>query len=272
MGVQSFNNVILKMNGRVHLEEDVLRAFGMIRDAGFHHVNLDLMCGLPGESPAQWHDTVRKAIKLGPESITLYQTEEPHNTQLYRDLKAGNTLGAPSTWQTKRTRLLYGFTTLERAGYSVVSAYNAVKDPIEHRFIYQDRLWHGGDMIGLGAAAFGYVNGVHMQNSARLEDYLPTVESHRLPLKRAYALSDWEQLVREFILQLKLGELDNRYFIRKYGVDVIEMFAAPIEELQDQGFLVSAHGRVRLTRAGLLRVDWLLPRFYDSAFRDIRYT
>jgi oxygen-independent coproporphyrinogen-3 oxidase len=143
MGVQSFDNDLLKLNGRVHLAEDVSRAYALIRRTGFDSVNLDLMCGLTGETGETWRKSVRRAIDLEPESVTIYQTEIPRNTQLYRDLEAGALAAAAPSWNIKRLRLGRAFDDLERAGYTVVSAYNAVKDPQHHRFLYQDCFWRG---------------------------------------------------------------------------------------------------------------------------------
>jgi oxygen-independent coproporphyrinogen III oxidase len=272
MGVQSFDNELLRLNGRVHLAEDVSRAFGLLRDARFGCVNLDLMCGLLGETEEKWRESVRRVIGLGSDSVTIYQTEIPHNTQLYRDLEAGVLGAAPISWEIKRARLDAGFRELERAGYTVVSAYNAVKDRRRHRFLYQDYLWHGADMLGLGVASFGYFGGVHFQNGVTLEQYQAAVECDELPVRRAYKLSAHDQLVREFVLQLKLGGVPILPFRAKFGVDITEAFAEPLRALGEEGWLTVSNETVRLTRPGLLRVDRLLPSFYDTRFRNIRYT
>jgi oxygen-independent coproporphyrinogen III oxidase len=70
MGVQSFNNDLLKLNGRVHLGEDVCRAYAAIREARFDWVNLDLICGLLGETDESWLESVRRVIELSPERLT----------------------------------------------------------------------------------------------------------------------------------------------------------------------------------------------------------
>jgi oxygen-independent coproporphyrinogen-3 oxidase len=272
MGVQSFDNELLKLNGRVHLAEDVMRAFGLLREADCGWVNLDLMCGLLGETEAKWRESVRRVIELAPDSVTIYQTEIPHNTQLYRDLQAGTLPAPPLSWDIKRARLDAGFRELERAGYTVVSAYNVAKDPQRHRFLYQDYLWRGADMLGLGVAAFGYFGGVHFQNQVTLEKYEAAVERGELPVKRAFQLSARDQLVREFILQLKFGEVHGAPFRERFGVNITDEFAEPLREFAAEGWLTVTDEAVRLTRAGLLRVDRLLPHFYDSAFRDVRYT
>lgn len=272
MGVQSFDNMVLKRNGRIHLSEDVRRAFALIQEAGFDWVNLDLMVGLMGETRESWRYSIRQIIDLGPESVTLYQTEIPCNTQLYWDWRGGGLPSAPVPWEIKRMRLAYGFNELERAGYTVVSGYAAVKDPIRHRFLYQHDLWHGGDMLGLGVGSFGYFDGVHYQNEVTIEKYKDKVGRQFLPIKRALSLSDRDRLVREFILQFKRGQVATRPFQTRFGADITRVFARPLEELAAEGLLTVSSEGVRLTRAGLLQVDRLLPRFYDPQYRDVRYT
>lgn len=275
MGVQSFDDRLLKLNGRIHESNDVLRAYEMIRKAKFNWVNIDLMVGMMGELPAQWCDAVHRAIELQPDSVTVYQTEIPHNTKIYRDMESGKLQAALTPWNVKRTRLYYALHQLERAGYTIVNGYMAVKKPKKHRFIYADHLWHGGDMIGLGVAAYGYINGFHYQNKVTLEDYVMTMARQEIPIKRAHHLSDIERIVREFILQLKLGSVSAKYFEEKFEADIFEMFAAPLENLNKRGFLVigeNEHGKsVELTRAGLLCIDRLLPQFYQAKFKDARY-
>jgi oxygen-independent coproporphyrinogen III oxidase len=272
MGVQSFDDSLLKLNGRVHLAADVQRAYACIRQVGFGWVNLDLMAGLIGETWDQWHGSIQRVIQLEPESVTIYQTEIPYNTQLYRDWESGRIAGDIISWKEKRERVEYGFKELARAGYTVVSAYSAVKDPDRHRFLYQDYLWRGADMLGLGVASFGYFGGVHFQNQITLEKYKACVEGGQLPLKRAFSLSRSDRIVREFILQLKWGDVQTELFRTKFGCDVIRVFEKPLTALAAQGFLTVSNDEVRLTADGLLHVDRLLSHFYDPAYREIRYT
>lgn len=272
MGVQSFDNELLKLNGRVHLMDDVSRAFDRIRRAGFDWVNLDLMCGLLGETEEKWHESIRRVIDLDPESVTIYQTEIPHNTQLYRDLKAGTLPAAVVSWEIKRSRLDEGFRMLEAAGYTVASAYHAVKDPKRHRFIYQNHLWRGDDMLGLGVASFGCFDGVHYQNECSLETYEAALEQNNIPAKRAFPLSIEDRVVREFILQLKLGHVASAPFLERYGIDISERFQPVLRSLEAEGFLTFDESGVHLTRVGLLRADRLLPLIYDPRYHNQRYS
>ena len=140
------------------------------------------------------------------------------------------------------------------------------------RFVYRDAVWTGQDMIGAGVASFSHIDGVHYQNAPRWEDYLGALDSDQLPLFRAFAATREEQLTREVVLQLKLGAIDAAYFRAKYDIDIIEHFLAPLTGLRAEGLLAFTADAIALTDEGLLRVDQLLPDFYDSKFRNARYT
>ena len=137
---------------------------------------------------------------------------------------------------------------------------------------YQDYLWRGADMLGLGVAAFGFFGGVNAQNEVTLEEYEAAVARGEIPVKRAIKLSARDQLVREFVLQLKLGEVPIAPFRARFGVNLTEVFAEPLRALAAEGWLTCTANAVQLTRAGLLRVDRLLSRFYDPQFQRTRYT
>jgi oxygen-independent coproporphyrinogen-3 oxidase len=264
LGVQQFDDRVLRQNGRVHLVVDVLRAYEAIRKAGFDNVNIDLMVGLTGETDETFFGSVEHAIQLGAESVSIYQLEIPHNTPLYRSLHDG-TLAAPASWTTKRDRLRTAFAMLTHAGYALRSAYTAVKDPLRHRFDYQDEQYRGCDLLGIGASSFSYLGGIHFQNVANLERYLSAVKAGKFPHFRAYSLDSEEQMVREFVLQLKLGRAARDYFLRKFGVSIADRFQRQLVGLQSRGWLELYHGDVVVTREGLLRVDRMLPLFYRPA-------
>jgi oxygen-independent coproporphyrinogen-3 oxidase len=165
------------------------------------------------------------------------------------------------------------FEAFERAGYHVGSAYTVVKNPADVRFVYRDRLWQGADLAGLGVASFGHVNGVHVQNLDAWETYAAAVVRGELPLNRAYRPTREERMIRELVLQLKRGSIEPAYFQRKYDGDVLGRFAPQFASLGAEGYLEHAGpDRVSLTRAGLLRVDSLLRRFFLPQHVAVRYT
>jgi len=127
---------------------------------------------------------------------------------------------------------------------------------------FYDLLWSGADMIGLGVASFSHVQGVHFQNEHDFETYSEKLRQGVLPIYRALTLTQEQRLIRELILQMKLGHVRDRYFKDKFGVPILERFASPIGILRGQGFLTTDADSLRLTRDGLLQVDRLLYEFF----------
>jgi len=272
LGVQQMDDEVLRASGRIHLTADVERAWEEIRREDFAVVNVDLIVGLSGETEESFFTSLERVLALAPESITLYLLEIPLNTPLYRALEAGTHTAAPPSWEVKRARLGAAFARLEAAGYTVASAYAALREPGRHRFVYQQEQYRGADLLGLGTSAFAYLGGVHQQNQARLDAYLASLRDGRLPLGRAAVLDAEERLVRELVLQLKLGGVSRQAFQARFGVDIGTRFAAPLARYQRAGWLTLEDDAVRLTRAGLLRVDRLLPAFYLPRHRNLRYS
>jgi oxygen-independent coproporphyrinogen-3 oxidase len=275
LGVENFDDRILELNGRAHRSLEVFRAYEQARSLGFPQINIDLIAGMLGETDANWHACVEKTLELDPESVTIYQMELPYNTAISHDLLKGTgRFSEPvASWSTKRRWVAEAFEALEDAGYHVLSAYTAVKDPSRTRFVYTDRLWQGADLVGLGVASFGHLSGVHMQNFDTWETYRDAVTRGEIPLSRAYRPTDEERLIRELVLQLKRGSIHPSYFRDTYHVDVLDRFREPFRSLKADGFLRAAgDDEVALSREGLLRVDVLLRRFFLPEHAGIRYT
>ena len=273
LGVENFDNHVLQINGRAHGAKEIDRSYHFARSIGFPQINIDLIAGMMGETTTNWRECVRKTIALAPDSVTIYQMEVPYNTTIYQEMKAsGQTVAPGADWKTKREWVDYAFSEMERAGYTVTSAYTAVKDPSRTHFLYRNLLWTGADMIGLGVASFSHVGGTHFQNEADFGPYMTRLQEGTLPIRRALTPSPEERMIRELILQMKLGNVRRAYFQGKFGVDIQQRFAGPLSALRDRGFLTLDQNSVRLNRDGLLQVDRLLYEFFLPQHRNVRYT
>ena len=275
LGVENFDDRILEVNGRAHRSPEIGRSFKYARHIGFPQINIDLIAGMLGETDANWQRCVERTIALAPESVTIYQMELPYNTTITADILkgAGQFDDHVASWDTRRRWVREAFERLERAGYTIGSAYTAVKDPARTKFVYRDRLWQGADLAALGVASFGHINGVHVQNLDTWETYGAAIGRGELPLGRAYRPTAEERLIRETILQLKRGAIDPRYFAAKFGADIRARFADAWASLKEDGDLADFRDdRIALTRDGLLRVDMLLQRFFLEKHRNVRYT
>ena len=145
-------------------------------------------------------------------------------------MKHGGQFDEPvAQWSVKRRWVAEAFEALERAGYTIGSAYTAVKDPAKTRFLYRDRLWQGADMVGLGVASFGHINGVHVQNVDTWEAYSAAIARGEIPLGRAYRPTAEERMIREFVLQLKRGSVRPAYFSAQVRRQRTRAFPRPVD-------------------------------------------
>ncbi len=307
LGIEHFDDVVLELGGRAHRSAEVFQAYEWAREVGFAQINIDLIAGMVGDSDNKWEQTVDKALALDADSVTIYQMEVPHNTVIARDAKQSGSTTPVASWASKRRWVDHAFRVFEEAGYEVSSAYTLAKPlpplnpPLEggevrvttssrtgggesrtsssrkintgkRGFVYRDALWHGADLIGMGVASFGHLGGVHYQNHDSWEDYMDALERGSLPLSRALTVTDRQRLIRELVLQLKLGQVDASYFRGKFGEEITEVFSEAFDSLREEGLLICAGDDIRLSRNGLLRVDALLPRFFEKEFLSIRYT
>ena len=273
LGVENFDDQILEINGRAHRSKEIWSAYRYAQSLDFPQINVDLISGMVGETEENWQSCIEKVVAMGPESVTIYQMELPHNTPISKEMKQQGQRAAPiADWPTKRRWVDYAFSELERAGYQVSSGYTAVKDPKDAGFLYRDQLWTGADLVGLGVASFSHVGGTHFQNEQDLGPYLARIGQGELPLYRALTPTREECMLRELILQLKLGRVRKDYFQEKFGLDILQRFAVPFKQMQQSEFMSVDDETVTLSREGLLQVDRLLPEFFLPQHRDARYT
>ena len=271
LGVEHFQEHILKLNGRAHGSKEIDRAYGFARAAGFPQINIDLISGMMGDTDADWDFAIERTIELAPDSVTIYQMEIPYNTTIFAEMQAaGNDVAPVATWAKKREWVERAFARLSENGYTVTSAYTAVKNP-STKFLYRDHLWQGADLLGLGVASFSHVGGTHFQNQHNIDPYIDRVQSGNLPVFRALTPSGEEKLIREAVLQFKLGSLDLQYFRDKFGVDLREQFPAALDYIRSTGNLTEDDNFLRLNIEGLLQVDRYVHEFFLPQHRDSRY-
>ncbi|MBZ0113033.1 MAG: coproporphyrinogen III oxidase family protein [Thermoanaerobaculia bacterium] len=271
LGIENFDDEVLRENGRAHVSKEIWRCLPWIEDLGFEQLNIDLIAGMVGENWDAWRETVAKTVDLAPDSVTVYQLELPFNTGYAKGLMDGSLKFPLADWDLKRAWHRYAFEQLAEAGYHPSSAYTMVKEP-DQRFVYRDSVWQGCDLLGTGVASFSHLSGVHFQNADGWGEYLALATQGRSTVARAFETTADDRLIREFILQLKLGQLATAPFAEKFGVDVTDHFSEPLTALQGEGLLTVSEDQIQLSIEGLLRVDSLLPRFYAAQYRGARYT
>jgi oxygen-independent coproporphyrinogen-3 oxidase len=143
LGVQSFDDDLLAVLGRIHTAAQASEMFKLLRDAGFSNLNLDLMFGLPGQTMAQWHDTLDRALALAPEHISAYSLTVEEDTEFWGRVALDDDL----QWAMFEQLIA----TLTAAGYHHYEISNFARPGREclHNLAY----WQGKDYLGLGPSA-----------------------------------------------------------------------------------------------------------------------
>jgi oxygen-independent coproporphyrinogen-3 oxidase len=272
LGVEHFDEQILRLNGRAHGAKEIDRAYDFARSVEFPQINIDLIAGMMGDTDDLWQRAIEKTLALQPDSVTVYQMEIPYNTTIFHEMKArGDEVAPVASWGTKRRWVRSAFEQLEAAGYTVTSAYTAVRDSGRTQFVYRDRLWTGADLVGLGVASFSHVGGTHFQNEHHWGPYIDRLNAGELPIYRALTPTAEERMIRELILQFKLGHVNAGYFREKFGVEIRGRFAESLQTLREWGFLEDHGEDLRLNRDGLLQADRLVHEFFLPQHQDARY-
>ena len=280
LGIENFNDEVLELNNRAHRSQQVGNAYDWAVDAGFEQINIDLIAGMLGETQENWQHNINTLLEMKPQAVTIYQMEVPYNTTIYKDMKESGKDEAPvADWATKRRWVTQAYAALEDAGYTVTSAYTAVRDPDAIKFVYRDALWSGSDMLALGVSSFGYLTassgggggGTHYQNQHDIVPYTSQVVAGQSPMYRALPIDSEEALIREWVLQIKTGRVSRQPFIDKFGVDPFIKWADILKGYVDSGLVTIEGDDLVIPRQTLLRIDSLLYAFFKEEHRGVRY-
>ncbi len=172
MGVQSWDPALLTTLGRVHSADQARRSYAILREAGFDNVNLDLMFGIPGQSLAQWRESLNQTLALQPEHISAYCLTYEEDTEYFVRMTRGQyrpdeTLDADLFEVTMDLLGAAGFEQYE------ISNYARPGRDCRHNLAY----WLGADYLGLGPSAFSTVRGERWKNVSDTSEYIRRIGS-----------------------------------------------------------------------------------------------
>jgi oxygen-independent coproporphyrinogen-3 oxidase len=248
LGVQSWDNGILKTLGRAHTAEQAAGTLRTLREAGFENINIDLMFAIPGQSREQWRTTIERTIALGPEHVSAYCLTYEEDTRYFEQLQAG-----VFQRDDERDAAMFEETMdlLDAAGYGQYEISNYARAGREslHNFGY----WNGDDYLGIGPSAFSTMGRRRWQN---VRDSAAYIER----MAREGAAIGFEE---EVSVRTRAGET-LAFGLRTAGGIAVQA-AAPWEgeliEMRALGLLEARDGRLRLTRRGKLLADSVAEAF-----------
>ncbi len=248
IGIQSFCDSTLQLINRSHSGADGRNAIAMAREAGFANLNLDLIYGLPGQTPASWRETLEEALNLNPEHLAAYQLSIDPGSRFAEQVEGGG-LRLPDEEATatmaEQTLAIVSSAGLER--YEI-SNYARLGSRSRHNLIY----WHNGSYLGLGAGAVSNWSGLRIRNLADPNHYAKRLLNREPPWQEGEALAREPSFRETVIMGLRLLEgLDLPGLQKRFGIDPEEYYGETLRKLVKRKLLSSKDGRIRLTEAAL---------------------
>jgi putative oxygen-independent coproporphyrinogen III oxidase len=252
LGVQSLDDRTLAALGRKHDTSQAMHAYRDARAAGFTNIGLDLIFGLPGQTPKHWLDTLRQAVALEPEHLSCYGLTIEPGTPLSRDAE---TLAALPDDDAQAEMFLQGAKLLAHAGYEHYEISNFARP--ERRCQHNLACWRGRDVLGFGPAAVSTMTGqTHVSRWANPPDF-DAWEALVLAGRSGQAGHETlNSAVRDreaLMLALRTADgLDLAAHQRRTGQDLRRAHAELLTQLVQAGLVLVTPERLRLTRAGML--------------------
>jgi oxygen-independent coproporphyrinogen-3 oxidase len=244
LGAQSFQDTELVAAGRMHRRGDIGRAAGLLRDAGFANMSVDLIAGLPHQTPQSWTESLEQLLLLRPEHVSIYLLEIDEGSRLGSEVLAGGSRYSAATIPSDDVMAeCYEEACVElaAAGYEhyEISNWSLPGFASQHNLKY----WRRQPYLGFGAGAHSFDGRSRWANAHDAAAYVAAIEAGRLPIEQRSEVSRAQALEEEMFLGLRqLAGIDLERIEKDYGVDL----GPRIAELQAQGLLECEGGRVRL--------------------------
>jgi oxygen-independent coproporphyrinogen-3 oxidase len=248
VGVQSWDDGILKTLGRAHSASQAASTYRVLREAGFDNINLDLMFAIPGQSGGQWRETLERTIAMAPEHISAYCLTYEEDTRFFEQLQAG-----VFRREDERDAAMFEevMDVLRGAGYGQYEISNYARPGREslHNFGY----WNGEDYLGIGPSAFSTLGARRWQNFPDSAAYTARIAAGQSAISFEETISEKTRTGETLAFGLRTA--------RGVPAEAAEPWERELAELRALGLLETSDGRLRLTRRGKLMADSVAEAF-----------
>lgn len=266
LGLQSADEVELKLLGRIHTYEEWLSAVNMAGKAGFININTDLISGIPGQTTASFMDTLNKVIHTGIPHISVYSLIVEPGTELYGLYGPGTLSEDEQDIIDENDRLIYEATKkrLEIYGYKRYEISNYSKPGYEcaHNIVY----WRRGNYIGIGSGAASLIDNIRFANAPKLRQYISDYSECHVRYKEQEGsvtgyisgkekqlerLDVYGQMSEYMILGLRMaGGISVKEFAECFGRSIYDVYGDVISSWISKGGLITEGDRIRCSEYG----------------------
>jgi oxygen-independent coproporphyrinogen III oxidase len=248
LGVQSWDNKLLKVLGREHSAQQAEQSFRILRKAGFLNINVDLMFGLPGQTIEQWRLTLEKTVALQPDHISAYSLTYEEDTEFFLRHARGE---FRKDADTDAELFEMTMSTLENAAYQHYEISNYARSGFSS--VHNRAYWLGRNYLGIGPSAVSTIDARRSQNVCDYRTYIDRVLSGQSPVGSSEDLTNEMKRMERIALSLRTRD----------GVSALELkhFAQRTDEFIALGLLRESNGNFVLTRKGKAVADSVAEAF-----------
>jgi oxygen-independent coproporphyrinogen-3 oxidase len=250
IGVQSFHDAELQFLDRIHTVAEARQSIADARSAGFEHLSIDLMFGIPHQTLNQWEMNLEEAAKLELEHLSCYSLTVEEGTPYHQMILTGSA-DAPDE-QLDAEMYERAIELLTAYGYEQYEVSNFAKagGRCRHNLNY----WHHGEYLGFGPSAHSFIGNKRWWNISDLFSYLKSIEAGNLPFANVELLSNTELFNEAVFLGIRSDGVDLGRLQDRFGI-ALDPTVGKLKEYIGMGLIVSNGGRISLTSKGYVLCD-----------------
>ena len=248
MGLQAWQDGLLKKLGRIHRAREFSENFQLARKVGFKNINVDLIFGIPGQTFKDWVETLEKVVDLGAAHISCYSLKIEEGTEFGDRLEREELI--PMEDELDREMYYEAVERLGKHGYRHYEISNFALEGCEcrHNLIY----WKGESYVGLGAGAHSYYGGKRYNDIYNVEAYISRMKNRTIPMENIEEIKPEDEIAEYMILGLRLIEgIGKKEFKQRFDSNIRDLFGTRLDALIKKQLLVEDGDRIRLTPKGL---------------------
>lgn len=257
LGVQSFDAAKLRLLERDHTPDAARRACELARSA-LPSVSLDLIFGVPGETPAVWQADLAEALGTGCDHLSTYGLTFERGTSFWSRLQHGVLPRVDE--ETERQLYATAIDTLVAAGFGHYEVSNFARPG--HRCRHNETYWRGDPYFAAGPGAARYIDGRREMNHRSTTTWLKRVLAGDSPVAESETLPPEDRAREQLVFGLRqLAGVERRSFEARTGYRIDDLISLPLARFVAAGILRDDGARIQLTREGLFVSDALWPHF-----------
>ena len=260
LGAQSFNDLLLKKLGRIHNTQDIIDSYYLAREMGFNNINLDIMFALPDQTTEDLKVTLKKAVSLKSDHLSLYNLTIHPETKYYEKYKKGQ-LNLPGEDE-EFNMYHWAINFLEENDFEHYEIANFARPNKRsmHNLIY----WQNLPYLGIGAGAYSFLKGYRYMNFKDPEKYIKEISIGKLPIDQGEKLSIKKRMIETIILGLRTKDgISYKKFLKRFKVDINSIFHQQINKLVNLKLLIKDDCRIKLTKKGIFLANIVFREFVD---------